>query len=206
MRPRQRRRPGLAVVAAGLLAAACSPYMGRHELQWDSLDQIWQAEASQVKVRNAQSRVFDTNDRLGTLEAVVATFQDLGFQIEVLDEALGIVSGKKFTGLEKPSVGFDPSYVLYDAESLVVFSRTYRSWGPFWHRSDLVRLTVTVRARNEKQLVVRAAAQFQLRPIEAAEPYQEFFRTLEQAMFSERHALGVVTPHPQLVLPLASVR
>ena len=206
MRARRRRRPGLAVVAAGLLAAACSPYMGRHELQWDSLDQIWQAEASQVKVRNAQSRVFDTSDRLGTLEAVVATFQDLGFQIEVLDEALGIVSGKKFTGLEKSSVGFDPSYVLYDAESLVVFSRTYRSWGPFWHRSDLVRLTVTVRARNEKQLVVRAAAQFQLRPIEAPEPYQEFFRTLEQAMFSERHALGVVTPPPQLVLPLASVR
>ena len=35
---------------------------------------------------------------------------------------------------------FDPSYVLYDAESLVVFSRTYRSWGPFWHRSDLMPL------------------------------------------------------------------
>jgi len=206
MRPRQRRRPGLAVVAAGLLAAACSPYMGRHELQWDSLDQIWQAEASQVKVRNAQSRVFDTNDRLGTLEAVVATFQDLGFQVEVLDEALGIVSGKKFTGLEKSRVGFDPTYVLYDAESLVEFSRTYRSWGPFWHRSDLVRLTVTVRARNEKQLVVRAAAQFQLRPIEAPEPYQEFFRTLEQAMFSERHALGVAPPPQPPVLPLASVR
>jgi hypothetical protein len=176
----------LAGVAAGLLATGCTSYPGRHEIQWDSLDQIWQAEASQVKVRSAQSRVFDTSDRVRTLEAVVATLQDLGFQVEVLDEALGIVSGKKFAGLEKPTGGFDPSYFLYDEESLVVFTRAYRTWGPFWHRSDLVRLTVTVRARNERQQIVRAAAQYYLRPIEDPEPYQQFFRTLEKAMFIER--------------------
>jgi len=62
--------------------------------------------------------------------------------------------------------------------------------GPFWHRSDLVRLTVTVRARNEKQLVVCAAAQFYLRPIETPEPYQNFFRTLEQALFVGRQQVG----------------
>jgi hypothetical protein len=180
--------------------------VGRHELQWDSLRQVWQAEASQVKVRNAQSRVFDTNDRLRALEAVVATFQDLGFQVEVLDEALGIVSGKKFLGLERPRVGFDPAYFLYDEESLVVFSTTYRSWGPFWHRSDLVRLTVTVRPRNERQLVVRAAAQFYLQPIEAPEPYQQFFRTLELAMFGERHGLGGAGPAPQPGPSLSSVQ
>jgi hypothetical protein len=71
-----------------------------------------------------------------------------------------------------------------------VFSKAYQTWGPFWHRSDLVRLTVTVRARNEQQLVVRAAAQFHLRPIEDAEPYRQFFRTLEQALFLEREARG----------------
>lgn len=182
-----------------MLTSACTSFLGRHEVQWNSLDQIWQAEASQVKVRSAQSRVFDTNDRQGTLEAVVATFQDLGFQVEVLDETLGIVSGRKFSGLEKPTMGFDPTYFLYDEESLVVFTKTYRSWGPFWHRSDLVRLTVTVRARNEKQLIVRAAAQFYLQPIETPEPYQQLFRALEQAMFSERHARGVerASPRPE---------
>ena len=76
--------------------------------------------------------------------------------------------------------------LLYDDESLVVFTKTYRSWGPFWHRSDLVRLTVTVRERNETQLIVRASAQFYLRPIENPEPYQKFFRTLEQTLFLER--------------------
>ena len=182
---------GFAVLATALIACACtSPYMGRHEQQWDSLDQIFQADQSQVKVRNAQSHVLDTNDRTRTLEAVVATFQDLGFQVEVLDETLGIVSGKKFVSIEKSSDGFDPTYILYDTESLVVFSKTYQTWGPFWHRSDLVRLTVTVRKRNQQQLIVRAAAQFQLRPIEDAEPYLQFFRTLEQTLFIDRAGKG----------------
>jgi hypothetical protein len=164
--------------------------MGRHEQQWSSTDQIWKAERSQVKVRNAQSRVLDTSDKLGTVQAVVATFQDLGFQVEVLDEELGIVSGKKFVGIEKPDSGFDPTYVLYDTEGLVTFSRAYRTWGPFWHRSDLVRLTVTVRARNERQLIVRAAAQFHLRPIEDPEPYLQFFRALGSARFHEGQSDG----------------
>ena len=181
------RRHLLASLTAALLGWGCAPYEWRHEVQWDATDQIWLAEQSQVKVRAAQSRVFDSADRRSVLVAVVATFQDLGFQVEVLDEELGIVSGKKFLGLEKPSVGFDPTYFLYDEENLVVFTSSYRSWGPFWHRSDLVRLTVTVRARNEKQLIVRAAAQFYLRPIEDPEPYRMFFRTLEQALFAARH-------------------
>jgi hypothetical protein len=174
------------IVALCLLAPGCG-YHARHLIQWDSRDQVWQAEASQVKVRNAQSRVFEDTDRRRLLEAVLSTFQDLGFQIEVLDEELGIVSGKKFTGLEQPAL-FDPTYVLYDEESLVVFTRSYRAWGPFYHRSDLVRLTVTVRRRSEGQFVVRASAQSYVRAVEEAGPYQLFFRTLEQALFIERQA------------------
>lgn len=181
------RRRLLAVL---LLASGCgSPYAWHHEIQWDAADQIWRAEQSQVKVRAAQSRVFDSGDRRRTLEAVVATFQDLGFQVELLDEELGVVSGKKFFEPEQEGFGFDPAYLLYDEESLVVFTRSYRSWGPFYHRSDLVRLTVTVRARSEQQLVVRAAAQYYLRPIESPEPYQRFFQALEQALFAANQDL-----------------
>lgn len=187
-----RARASLALTVAAL-ATACA-YEGRHPIQWDARDQIWRAEASQVKVRAAQSRIFDGSDSLRTLEAVVSTFQDLDFQVEVLDEELGIVSGKKFVTLEKPSVGVDPYYTLYDEEDLVVFTRAFRSWGPFWHRSNLVRLTVTVRERNASQLIVRAAAQFYLRPIEDPEPYQKFFRTLEQALFVDRSLAGDGAP------------
>lgn len=172
------------VLALGLLLQGCpTPYEFRHQDQWDSRDQIWLSEESQVKLRAAQSRVFDTTDRRRTIEAVVDAMQDLGFMVEVLDEDLGIVSGKKFEPLERPSFGTDYLYHLYDDQSLLIFTKSYRSWGPFWHRSDLVRLTVTVRKRDEAQLVVRASAQYYLRAVEDPAPYQKFFRTLEQALF-----------------------
>jgi hypothetical protein len=177
--------------ALACFGVACAPFDHRHTIRWNAEEEIWQAEASQVAVREAQSRFYDTTDKRRMLEAVVATFQDLGFQIGVLDETLGIVSGKKFTGMEKPSdstFSSDPTYYLYDEEALVAFTRSYRGWGPFWHRSDLVRLTVTVRARNEKQLLVRASAQFYLQPVEDPASYQAFFRTLETAMQQERQA------------------
>jgi hypothetical protein len=172
--------------ACVLALSACAGSEGsRYAIQWDATDQIWLAEESQVQVRQAQSRVFEDAGSEEMLEAVVTTFQDAGFQVEVLDEALGIVTGKKF----QPRGGSrDAAYTLYDEEALVVFARahTFRTWGPFHHRSDLVRLTVTVRRRNERQLVVRAAAQMRVSPIEEPLAYQRFFRALEQTLFARR--------------------
>jgi hypothetical protein len=126
--------------------------------------------------------VFDTTDRAAILEAVVATMQDIGFMIDVLDQELGIVSAKKYVDLERPTF-LDPSYLLYRPDTLLILSRHIHTWGPFFHRSDLVRLTATVRKRNDLQLIVRASVQYYLRAVEDPEPYQKFFRTLEQALF-----------------------
>jgi hypothetical protein len=177
----------LALLSLAATLAGCSAYEYRHAIQWDARDLIWLSEASQVQVRAAQSHVFETDDRTRMLEAIVSSMQDLDFQIEVLDPRLGIVSGKKFEALGRR--GSDPLYHLYDDESLLIFSKTYRSWGPFWHRSDLVRLTATVRKRNESQLIVRASAQHDMQAIETPAPYQAFFRTLEQALFARDNAL-----------------
>ena len=73
-----------------LHTASCSSYVYHHAIQGDARQQIWLADASQVKVRAAQSRLFETADRGRTIEAVVAVLQDLDFQIEVLDEAFGV--------------------------------------------------------------------------------------------------------------------
>lgn len=172
-----------------LLTSGCSPYEWRHENQWNSREQIWLSEASQVKVRAAQTRVFETTDRTKLLKAIVATLQDLDFKVEVLDDVLGIVSGKKYVELERSQIGPDPSYLLYRPDTLLFLTRNYRTWGPFWNRSNLVRLTVTVRTRGQSQLVVRASSQFYLRAVETPEPYQQFFRTLEQSLFVQGQML-----------------
>jgi hypothetical protein len=183
-----------AVVTTLLGSVGCASFHSRHEIQGDNWIQLLLSEKSQVKVRSAQSRVFDTTNKNMMLEATVATFQDLGFQIEVLDPALGIISGKKYLTAERPSGSGLTSYLLYDEQSLVVFNRVYRSWGPFQARADLVRLTVTIRQRNAEQLIVRASAQYSLRPVEDSRAYQQFYAALRQALFSEISAL-----EPQLI-------
>jgi hypothetical protein len=178
-----------ALLLVAALPSCMSPYEARHEGQWDSRQQIWLSEASQVKLRAAQSRAIDSTDRTRVLAAVVETLQDLGFQIEVLDEELGIVSGRRFDDLESIGGAYDPTYHLYDSQGLLLFSRTYQTWGPFRHRDNVVRVTVTVRKRNEAQMVVRASAQFYLHAVEDPEPYQRFFTALQQSLLLETHLI-----------------
>lgn len=48
-------------------------------------------------------------------------------------------------------------------------------------------MTVTVRPRGEKQLLVRSSAQFNIQAISDPQPYQDFFTSLGKAMFLEAH-------------------
>jgi len=187
MAPRTLRHaatPG--TVGAALLCAfliqGCSPYETRHQNQWNSRDQIWLSESSQLKVRAAQTRAFDTTDRRRMFEAIISTMQDLDFSVELLDEELGIISGKKFIEAEE-SQGTDPTYLLYRPDTLLLLTRNIHAWGPFQHRSNLVRFTATIRTRGASQLIVRTSAQFYLQAVEDPGPYQQFFRSLEQALF-----------------------
>jgi len=50
-----------------------------------------------------------------------------------------------------------------------------------------LRITVTVRPRGETQLLVRANAQYNVQPVTDPEPYQQFFKSLEKAMFLTAH-------------------
>lgn len=46
-----------------------------------------------------------------------------------------------------------------------------------------MRMTVSVRNRGKKQLLIRANAQYNATAIEEPQPYQQFFAALEKAMF-----------------------
>lgn len=50
-----------------------------------------------------------------------------------------------------------------------------------------LRITVTVRTRGEKQVLVRANAQYMDKAVEDPKPYQDFFTSLEKAMFLTAH-------------------
>jgi len=164
-----------------LLFQGCAMQWGA-EIQWDSSSQILMSEDSQVKLRAIQSRVYDTTDRTKILRTAVATLQDLFFDIDVLDEELGVVSGKKWFNYESTWVNH-PTYYLYKTDELIMFNTNFRSWGPFNFRRDLTRMTVTVRPKEKTRSVVRASVQYNIRAVEDPEMYQKFFKTLSQSMF-----------------------
>lgn len=48
-------------------------------------------------------------------------------------------------------------------------------------------MTVTIRQKSPTQVIVRANAQFNLKAVTKAEPYQDFFSALSKAMFLDAH-------------------
>lgn len=52
-----------------------------------------------------------------------------------------------------------------------------------------IKMTVTVRPKSESQTLVRANAQYNLNAIEDPEVYQNFFTSLQKAMFLTAHSI-----------------
>lgn len=169
------------ILIVSLMFQGCAMQWGA-EIQWSSRSQILMSEDSQVKLRSIQSRVFDTTDRVKILRTAVATMQDLFFDIDVLDEELGIVSGRKWFNQDSDWANH-PSYYLYETDALIIFNNNFRNWGPFEYRNDLTRMTVTVRPKEKTRSLVRASVQYNIRAVEDPEMYQKFFKTLSQSMF-----------------------
>jgi hypothetical protein len=111
------------------------------------------AAASQVQLRNIQTRGFDTSDKKLMLQTVMSAMQDLDFVLQEANMLLGVITGTKFLG-----------------QAAVV-------------------MTVTVRAKGETQLLVRANAQKGIHQVDDAEVYQDFFTTLEKALFLTAHQI-----------------
>jgi len=60
-----------------------------------SRKQLLASDASQLKLRSIQTRVFDTTDREKMLRTIMATLQDLNFVIDNANLDLGTVSATK---------------------------------------------------------------------------------------------------------------
>lgn len=66
--------------------------------QTSSMNKVMETSASQVEMRQIQTRAFNTTNKKKTLRTVIATLQDLGFVIDKADDELGTVSGTKLDG------------------------------------------------------------------------------------------------------------
>lgn len=76
-----------AVLVSLFLLAACAT---THERLMDT-------GTSQLRLRNVQSRIFETADREKTLRSIIATLQDLGFIVDDADFDLGSVTATKLS-------------------------------------------------------------------------------------------------------------
>jgi hypothetical protein len=174
-------RRAIPLLFASLMLQGCVNQWGAG-LQMDSKSQILMSNSSQVRLRSIQSRVFDTTDKLKIMNAAVAAMQDLYFNIDVMDEDLGVISGKRlFHDDDKPVT--DPTYYSYRTDELIIFNTNFRTWGPFNYRYDLTRMTITVRPKEKTRSLVRASVQYAIRAVEDPEMYQQLFKTLEQSLF-----------------------
>ena len=63
--------------------------------------------------------------------------------------------------------------------------------------NQVLTLTATVRPRGEKQLLVRANAQYGIKPIDDPVTYQDFFTGLEKAIFLTAQQVEEITYTPQ---------
>lgn len=75
----------MALLIAMLGSSGCS----------SSKEKVLETGESQVRLRQMQTRAFDTTDKELMLRTVIATLQDLGFVIDKADATLGSVSATK---------------------------------------------------------------------------------------------------------------
>lgn len=108
---------------------------------------------AQLESRQFQTRRYDTLDMPQTMRSVIATLQDLGFQIEQADAELGTITATRFLTVNKR------------------------------YQVQMMRMTITVAEREGAQVSVRANARVGERSVDDAETYQDFFVALDKAMF-----------------------
>jgi hypothetical protein len=120
-----------------------------------STDQLLKMDESQVKLRSMQTRGFDTTEKIRMLRTVISTLQDLGYIVSEADERIGTVSART-------------THIRYKLSG---------------KKKLPLRITVTVRPRGETQLLVRANAEYNQKPVTNPLVYQNFFSVLERSIF-----------------------
>lgn len=88
----------------------------------------------------------------------------------------------------------DLSFIIDDADAEVGTISGTKFGKTEMGRHYALRMTVSVRRRGEKQLLVRANALYGTQAVTEPGPYQDFFAALQKTMFLDAH---LIAPAPQ---------
>jgi len=155
-----------------------------HKLPPDAL----QLSPESLKIRQLQTRTFDTDDEKKMLSASAAVLQDLGFTISESESKLGLmVASKQRTAVEGGQVAgaillsiLTKQPVHWDKEQSIRVCLVTR---PVGEESKSVAVRVTF-----QRIVINTANQVTKREAVIDEDiYREFFEKLSQSVFLEAH-------------------
>ena len=141
-------------------------------------------EASSSEERNLQTKSYETNDYIEVFAASLSTMQDLGFNVDLTNKELGIISGSK--SRDATEVGEQAIGIL-----LALFGANIT---PALKASQDIRGTVVV-IPKDKKTYVRLTVQrilynaqggvIGMETIKDAEIYTAFFDKLSKGIFLE---------------------
>jgi hypothetical protein len=172
--------------------AASMPLMllgGCHNAN-DYAMQIGKPAEGAVKLRELQSRRFDTLDEHALLTASTETLQDLGFIISESSSELGVLTAAKQRDAE------ETGQIAGQIALTVLFAALGTIYNPVWDKEQTIQVTlVATPIEKSKQIEVRTSfdrvltnnhgQKWRAEIINDPELYKGFFEKLSKAVFLE---------------------
>jgi hypothetical protein len=141
-----------------------------------------------LRLRQLQTRRFETKDEMALLQASLGVLQDLGFEVDESESRLGVIVASKMRDATDAAqvVGsiiigaLSESRVPYDVEQKIRASVVTRAISP---RETSVRVTFQRMVWDDMGQVSRAES------LDDPELYREFFYKLSKSVFLEAHGI-----------------
>jgi len=144
-----------------------------------------QPRATQLQIRELQTRSFDTDDVMMVMKAVASVMQDDGYIIKEANSDLGLLTASKETDIESTGGKLWRSlFFMYGATSqkTAVVEAT-GNISPFGEQTR-VRMNFQLRVLDNKGGTKKTTR------VEDAAFYQDFFTKLDKAIFLQKEKVG----------------
>jgi hypothetical protein len=141
-----------------------------------------QLQPDSMKLRQLQTRSFDTSDEMQLLSAGAGVLQDIGFAIDESETHLGLIVGSKDRdAVESGQVA-----------GAIVMAVLFGAYTPI-DKNQKIRASLVTRENGAKKINVRITVQrliwdttgklSRIESVEDADIYQQFFEKLSKAVF-----------------------